>query len=104
VSTSFAEISRLLHDRVQQAGSCEAEVFDTPIRLPDWNDLESDAAVGPDYRNDNGAGVSADEWRNLLVANSEAARRRAEFAICLRRARRRRRRFGSDSMLDVRRA
>jgi hypothetical protein len=36
------------------------------------NDLESVAAVGPNYRNDNGAGVSADEWRNLLVARSRS--------------------------------
>jgi hypothetical protein len=39
-----------------------------------------------------------------LLAESEAARRRAEFAICLRRARRRPRRFGSASTLDIRRA
>src|ERR1039458_4401216 len=62
-------------------------------RGPEPSSSPDGDVVVADYRTAQTTTASLDS----LVAESEAARRRAEFAICLRRARRRRRRFDGAS-------
>ena len=51
----------------------EAVVRGEPGWLSVRNELASQAAVRPDYRNDSGAGVSAEDLSDLLLATSKSA-------------------------------